>query len=128
MHSNLFLLFKRFQIGLLWNSLALFWMAAVLACGACLTPKPMTNFANLKREYLDGLFLAKPHLATFMGDHRFDDRLMDRSSQGLALRRRMLEQQKIRLKAIDIKNLPLDERLDARILSDGIELELLYLN
>ena len=102
-------------------------MAAVLACGACLTPKPMTNFANLKREYLDGLFLAKPHLATFMGDHRFDDRLMDRSSQGLALRRRMLEQQKIRLKAIDIKNLPLEEQLDARILSDGIELELLYL-
>lgn len=128
MHSNPFLLFKRFRIGLLWNSLVLFWMAVVLACGACLTPKPMTNFANLKREYLDGLFLAKPHLATFMGDHRFDDRLTDLSSQGLALRSRVLEQQKIRLKAMDIKNLPLDERIDARILSDGIDLELLYLN
>jgi len=88
----------------------------------------MTNFANLKREYLDGLFLAKPHLATFMGDHRFDDRLPDLSAQGLALRRRVLEQQKIRLKAVNINNLPHDERLDARILSDGIELELLYLN
>ncbi len=113
---------------LLKSALPLFLMLAVLVCSACLTPKPMTNFANLKREYLDGLFLAKPHLATFMGDHRFDDRLADLSLQGLALRRRMLEQQKIRLRGIDIKNLPLDERIDARILSDGIELELLYLN
>ena len=135
MHSNLFLLIKRFRISEIFcrilhrsNSLAFFWMAAVLACGACLAPKPMTNFANLKREYLDGLFLAKPHLATFMGDHRFDDRLLDLSSQGLALRRRMLEQQKIRLKTLDVKNLPLDERIDAHILSDGIDLELLYMN
>jgi len=107
---------------------ALFLIVCLLAWSACLTPKPMTNFANLKREYLDGLFLAKPHLATFMGDHRFDDRLADLSSQGLALRRRMLEQQKIRLRAMDIKTLPLDEQLDAHILSDGIDLELLYLN
>ena len=110
------------------NSFAFFLLLAPLVCSACLAPKPMTNFANLKREYLDGLFLAKPHLATFMGDHRFDDRLPDLSPNGLAIRRRMLEQQKIRLKAVDTENLPLDERLDARILSDGIELELLYLN
>ena len=110
------------------NTLALFLLVTLLVYSACLTPKPMTNFANLKREYLDGLFLAKPHLATFMGDHRFDDRLPDLSPNGLAIRRRMLEQQKIRLKTLDTENLPLDERLDARILSDGIELELLYLN
>jgi hypothetical protein len=51
----------------------------------------MTTFANLKGIF-DGLFLAKPHLATFMGDHRFDDRLAA-CHHGLALRR-MLEQQK----------------------------------
>jgi hypothetical protein len=31
---------------------------------ACSMRKPMNNLATLKREYLDALFLAKPHLAT----------------------------------------------------------------
>ncbi len=30
---------------------------------------------HLVKRYLDGLFRAKPHLATFMGDHRFDGAL-----------------------------------------------------
>ena len=30
---------------------------------------------TLVKRYLDGLFRAKPHLATFMGDHRFDGAL-----------------------------------------------------
>src|SRR5215475_9059333 len=64
---------------------------------SCQTHKPMPNFAGLKQEYLDGLFLAKPHLATFMGDHRFDDRFADLSPPGIALRERVLEQQKLRL-------------------------------
>ena len=87
----------------------------------------MTNFATLKNEYLDGLFLAKPHLATFMGDHRFDDRFADLSPQGLKLRERVLEQQKLRLNSLDKRTLSSDDQVDAEILSDGIDLELLYL-
>ena len=87
----------------------------------------MTNFATLKNEYLDGLFLAKPHLATFMGDHRFDDRFSDLSPQGLKLRERVLEQQKLRLNSLDKRTLSPDDQVDAEILSDGIDLELLYL-
>jgi hypothetical protein len=94
---------------------------------SCLEPKPMNNFGNLKREYLDGLFLAKPHLATFMGDHRFDDRFPDLSPRGLELRQRVLEQQKLRLASVDSSQLPLDEQVDAEIMADGIDLELLYL-
>lgn len=93
----------------------------------CSKPKPMNHFANLRQEYLDGLLLAKPHLATFMGDHRFDDRWPDGSPRGIELRERVLQQQKLRLASVDKSRLPLEEQIDADILSDGIELELLYL-
>src|SRR5262245_22202682 len=36
----------------------------------------------LVKRYLDGLLSAKPHLATFMGDHRFDGTLPDLSQAG----------------------------------------------
>ncbi len=88
----------------------------------------MNHFANLRQEYLDGLLLAKPHLATFMGDHRFDDRWPDYSARGIELRERVLQQQKLRLASVDKGRLPLEEQIDAEILSDGIELELLYLS
>jgi len=87
----------------------------------------MNHFANLRQEYLDGLFLSKPHLATFMGDHRFDDRWPDCSPRGIELRERVLQQQKLRLASVDKGRLPLEEQIDAEILSDGIDLELLYL-
>src|SRR5262245_13877281 len=93
----------------------------------CSKPKPMNQFANLRQEYLDGLFLAKPHLATFMGDHRFDDRWPDSSPRGIELRLRVLQQQKLRLASVDRTHLPMEEQIDADILSDGIELEMLYL-
>src|SRR6188472_2057108 len=89
---------------------------------SCLKPKPMNNFGNLKQEYLDGLLLAKPHLATFMGDHRFDDRWPDYSARGIELRERVLQQQKLRLASVDKGRLPLEEQIDAEILSDGVEL------
>jgi uncharacterized protein (DUF885 family) len=88
----------------------------------------MNHFANLRQEYLDGLLLAKPHLATFMGDHRFDDLWPDYSARGIELRERVLQQQKLRLASVDKSRLPLEEQIDAEILSDGIELEMLYLH
>jgi uncharacterized protein (DUF885 family) len=102
----------------------------LLGCSvvACSKPKPMNHFANLRQEYLDGLLLAKPHLATFMGDHRFDDRWPDYSARGIELRARVLRQQKLRLASVDKGRLPLEEQIDAEIFSDGIELELLYLS
>src|SRR6187397_845313 len=104
-------------------------LCLLLGCSlvACSKPKPMNHFANLRQEYLDGLLLAKPHLATFMGDHRFDDRWPDYSARGIELRERVLQQQKLRLASVDRGRLLLEEQIDAEILSDGIELEQLYL-
>src|SRR5437762_9627043 len=93
------------------------WLSSMCVFSSCSMRKPMNNLATLKREYLDALFLAKPHLATFMGDHRFDDRLADLSPRGLKLRQRVLDQQKLRLASIDKGGLPLDEQVDAEILS-----------
>jgi uncharacterized protein (DUF885 family) len=111
------------------SNLSLVLLCLLLGCSlvACSKPKPMNHFANLRQEYLDGLLLAKPHLATFMGDHRFDDRWPDYSARSIELRDRVLQQQKLRLASVDKVRLPLEEQIDAEILSDGIDLELLYL-
>jgi uncharacterized protein (DUF885 family) len=111
------------------SNLSLVFLCLLLGCSlvACFKPKPMNHFANLRQEYLDGLLLAKPHLATFMGDHRFDGRWPDYSARGIELRERVLQQQKLRLASVDKGRLPLEEQIDAEILSDGIDLELLYL-
>ena len=111
------------------SNLSVVLVCLLLGCSlvACSNPKPMNHFANLRQEYLDGLFLSKPHLATFMGDHRFDDRWPDCSPRGIELRERVLQQQKLRLASVDKGRLPVEEQIDAEILSDGIDLELLYL-
>ncbi len=83
--------------------------------------------ARLTQDYLYGLFRAKPHLATFLGDHRFDDKVVDLAPAALAAREKELVEQQKKLAAIDRKKLPLDERTDAAIMEDGIALELLYL-
>ena len=82
----------------------------------------------LVKRYLDGLFRAKPHLATFMGEHRFDGALPDLSAAADKKREAELVAQKKELDAIVAAgDLGDDGRADARILADGIALELLYL-
>ncbi len=50
-------------------------------------------FADLAGQVLDGFLRAYPETATRLGDHRFDDRIEDRSSSGAETKRRMLSQQ-----------------------------------
>ncbi len=88
---------------------------------------PLSAFAEhpLTQRYLDGLFKAKPHLATFMGDHRFDGALPDLSPAALKAR----EADLVKLDADLAKTTSdaLDDQIDASIMHDGIALELLYL-
>jgi uncharacterized protein (DUF885 family) len=82
----------------------------------------------LVQRYLDGLFAAKPHLATFMGDHRFDGRLPDLSAPALARREaELVAQQKELAALVRAGGLDADARANSEILGDGIALELLYL-
>jgi uncharacterized protein (DUF885 family) len=85
-------------------------------------PSPV---ARLAQRYLDGLFKAKPHLATFMGDHRFDGALPDLSPGALRARSSALAALARELGKVTPAGL--DERIDLEIMQNGIALERLYL-
>ena len=88
---------------------------------------PAQRLTALEKRYLDGLFRAKPHLADYMGDHRFAGMLSDLTPAGLRGRVSELKAQQRDLDAIDRKALDADGQVDAAILQDGIGLELLEL-
>jgi uncharacterized protein (DUF885 family) len=100
---------------------------ATLLFASTAVAAPPPKIEALKKRYLDGLFRAKPHLATFMGDHRFDGKLPDLSPAGLRRRADELDRQDKELRAIPRAGLSRDEQIDADILADGIALERLYL-
>jgi uncharacterized protein (DUF885 family) len=82
----------------------------------------------LVKRYVDGLLRNRPHLATFMGDHRFDGMLPDLSPGGETRRVGELLSLQKELDAIkSAGDLDADGRIDAQIVADGIALELLYL-
>ena len=91
-------------------------------------PIAATTLKELTQIYLDGLFAAKPHLAMFMGDHRFDGKHADFSPQALGSRALQLRAQREALGKLDGSGWSADERVDADIMRDGIDLELLYLD
>jgi uncharacterized protein (DUF885 family) len=80
----------------------------------------------LSKRYIDGLFRARPHLATFMGDHRFDGELPDFSSAGVKKRLRELAALDKEAAALKGAKLSDDARIDVDIVKDGIALERLY--
>ncbi|HET9155257.1 MAG TPA: DUF885 domain-containing protein [Myxococcaceae bacterium] len=82
---------------------------------------------TLSKQYLDGLFRARPHLATYMGVHTEDGRMMDLDPPAITQRTRELNALAAQVKKLDLAKLSTDDRADARILADGIALELLYL-
>jgi uncharacterized protein (DUF885 family) len=100
--------------------------AALPAVGAEKAGGKSSPVAKLAQRYLDGLFRAKPHLATFMGDHRFDGALPDLSAAAL-------EKREVELAALagDLAKLApqaLDDQIDVEIVKNGVELERLYLD
>ena len=100
-------------------------MKTIVCLALLLVPTLASAKHPLTQRYLDGLFKAKPHLATFMGDHRFDGKLPDLSAAALAAREQELAALEKDLKKSKPANL--DDEIDQAILADGIALELLYL-
>lgn len=91
------------------------------------TRSPSERLAKLTAVYVDGLFRAKPHLASYLGDRRFDRLVQDLSSTGVARRVSELVAQEKALSRLERERLSPDEQTDAAILADGIALELLEL-
>jgi uncharacterized protein (DUF885 family) len=105
------------------SPVALVAVLAALAAG----PEHHGPVAELRAQYLEGLFKAKPHLASFMGDHRFDDKVADLSPEAQKKRLAELDAQEKKAKAVDAKALGVDDQVDLQIILDGISLERLYL-
>ena len=101
-------------------------LVAVLSALAA-APADPGPVAALRSAYLDGLFRAKPHLASFMGDHRFDDKVVDVSAAAQKKRVAELDAQEKKLRALDARALSVDDQVDLQIMLDGIALERLYL-
>lgn len=101
-------------------------LALLLTQAAWGNPGPSAA-VRLGERYLDGLLKAKPHLATFMGDHRFDGELPDRSAAALARREKELVALQKEVGALSREGFSADDKIDADIVADAIALELLYL-
>jgi uncharacterized protein (DUF885 family) len=78
------------------------------------------EFGRLAGEYLDDRAERHPEMATSLGDHRFDDRLADRSAAALADERRALDGWAVRRDALDTGALSAEHRVDAAIMADGV--------
>jgi len=91
------------------------------------TRSPPERLSRLTRVYLDGLFRAKPHLASALGAPGFDGLVQDLSPAALARRERDLAAQERALSRIERDRLGPEERVDAAVLADGIALELVEL-
>src|SRR3954470_5779606 len=110
------------------HALFCFLLIGVLGSATAGASENAGKLDQLVKRYLDGLVRAKPHLATFMGDHRFDGALPDFGAAAEKKREAELVAQKKELDAIVAAgDLGDDGKADAQILADGIALELLYL-
>ncbi len=111
-------------------------LALVAALAAALPAAPRaadpTRSASERLEklttvYVDGLFRAKPHLASYLGDRRFDRLVQDLSPAAVARRVSELVAQQNALARIERDQLSPEEKTDAAVLADGVALELLEL-
>jgi uncharacterized protein (DUF885 family) len=79
------------------------------------------GFARLAAEYLDDRAERHPHLATELGDHRFDARLAEVSADTLADERRALQAWAARLNELDAGALTAEHRVDAAMMAASLE-------
>jgi uncharacterized protein (DUF885 family) len=85
------------------------------------------RFRAIAGAAVDDLLRLSPELATYLGDHRWDDRLDDLSESGLAERRRTLAEDRDALDTVDPDDLDRDDAVDAEILRAGLDRELFAL-
>jgi uncharacterized protein (DUF885 family) len=86
------------------------------------------GLASLAERYLSGLFRAKPHLADYMGDHRFATQYWDLTPNAIRFRLSELTDHARELAALDRAKMSRDEQVDAAIMADAIALETFELN
>jgi uncharacterized protein (DUF885 family) len=79
------------------------------------------QFAPLAERIIDALLEAYPGIASFAGDHRFDDRLPDLSADGVARDVAMLRDAANALSQVDIEGLAPEDAVDHASLMSLVE-------
>jgi uncharacterized protein (DUF885 family) len=87
----------------------------------------MSEFAALAERIIEGLLAADPALATTSGDHRYDDRLPDLSTDGVAARVSLLRDASGALSGVDTDDLALADQVDREQLLSMVERNLFAL-
>src|SRR5262245_8503133 len=81
----------------------------------------MPDFVDTAERIVDALLESDPRLASYVGEHRFDDRLPDLSPGAVAERVAMLKEAADALAGIDPDAFDAEEQVDHAILSARVE-------
>ena len=87
----------------------------------------MQDFVPVAERVADALLEADPVLASYAGDHRFDETLPDLSADGVVARTAMLREAADALAQVDPAALPVPERVDHAILSSLVDRDIFEL-
>ncbi|HYY11854.1 MAG TPA: DUF885 family protein, partial [Kineosporiaceae bacterium] len=82
------------------------------------------RYRQVAERVLDGLLETAPETATALGDHRFDDRLDDLSTDGVAARVDVLHDALAALDGVDDVPLDVADRVDLEILRTAVAADL----
>ena len=110
--------------------------ALLLSALACASPQsPSASlpagsqaFDDVSRSFLDDLYQRQPTWATYLGIHKYDDRLDDYSRKGVDDAIASARSFRDRIGAIDAASLTLDKQLDREQLLRAIDSRLLTLD
>jgi uncharacterized protein (DUF885 family) len=79
------------------------------------------SFVAIAEAAVDDVLRLRPDVATWVGDHRYDDRLPDLSSDGVAEIARVARHHRQALDGVDSEELGVQERVDAAILRNALD-------
>lgn len=97
-------------------------LLGLLLLAACSSgPSADEIFEGLANRYVDGMLSLDPEAATAYGDHRFDDRLTDRSEDGALARRDLAVAYLDSLSRVKDSKLNEGNRIDLAILRNHLE-------
>jgi uncharacterized protein (DUF885 family) len=86
------------------------------------------KFEALANTYLEKLLEMKPEWATYLGDHRYDDRLNDYSLEAVERERKFHQAYLDSLNSIDVNHLSTVNEIDYKILKSNLEFMIFQLD
>jgi len=96
-----------------------FLLSVITSCSR--QPDENARFVRLANNYLEKMLQQNPEFATYLGDHRFDNRLNDYTMEGIRKNKLLLSAYRDSLLQINVKKLNQTNRIDYEILMNRIK-------